>query len=885
MNADEEYKQQVLEPARAAGDRPPEDLRVRYRLREPLRPAEVAAAVKEVRQCWRRARGQLKYRKLIDRLEAEHRALVPVFEAAAAGDLGPLQTRLRAAQANSARRRVEAKARLLDAAGALGLLAPADLDGLARAGGVPIAELTKLAAGAGIEVREPDPLPVAPPYQTYQRVREALDVLGHRHLPDFVLGARLTGPMRVLGGFHAPGVRLDAATIAAVAQRWARHARDSSTTHADTVLVALKVALKEQQVDALVLYDIVARLRERRRQRASDAALLRHAVTDLGVDDGDARRLVFAIGRESAPERGAAGRLRELIDAGEVHAAGMLAEALLVHPDGQDLDRDAAVLAAEVRQRVAEGVRLHAAAAATPDPDRAWRLLAEALQLVPDLPGAEEHQRRLPPRPVPGVRATVDGAAVLLDWPPTPTKAGEIDYQVVRSGAGRTTEVAVTAETTARDPRPPVNVPLVYAVVARRGGAAAVPAVAGPLVVRPEPADVELFAGDGVVAGRWRCPPEAARTLVTRGDIPVAANKESFRDSGLWNGVTYHYRFAAVYVGEDGAEVTTRGLWRSATPAAPPKPVADLAVEPDPADQGRVLATFVAPPAGTVEILVLGAAPPWPYGAVVPVTEVLRTGRRVAAVPVPQPPPREGLLCHAPTGVLLAITVAGDTAAIGAHHRHVNLPPPRSLVAERRGDFIIVGFDWPPGVAEVEVTHRADLAPRHDGHKSTPADGERRAIVTKAAYDAQGGVRLAAPQSATVEVAVCSAGPAGGARVTGAPVTTIVPGRCVVRYDLYRTGPPWRRALVVKLVPDRPVRLGRLALVMRAGRVMPQRAADGETIAAWADLELNGPTELTVGLAKHHTGHGGPYWLRCLLTSDSGDVELADPPIRSLRFQ
>jgi hypothetical protein len=49
-DADEEYKRQVLEPARAAGDQPPEDLRVRYRLREPLRPAEVAASVKEVRQ-------------------------------------------------------------------------------------------------------------------------------------------------------------------------------------------------------------------------------------------------------------------------------------------------------------------------------------------------------------------------------------------------------------------------------------------------------------------------------------------------------------------------------------------------------------------------------------------------------------------------------------------------------------------------------------------------------------------------------------------------------------------------------------------------------------------------------------------------------------------
>jgi hypothetical protein len=884
-DADEEYKQQVLEPARAAGDQPPEDLRVRYRLREPLRPAEVTASVKAVRQCWRRARGQLKYRKLIDRLEADHRALVPVFDAAAHGDLGPLQSRLRAAQANTARRRVEAKAWLLDAAGALGLLAPADLDGLAKSSGVSLAELAELAASSGIEVRDPDPLPAVSPYQAYQRVREALDVLGHRHLPDFVLGGRPAGPMRVLDGFRMPGGRLDADTVAAVADRWARHARDSSATHADTVLVALKLVIKHGRLDELVLYDIAARLRERHRRRASERALLRHATGDLGLDEQDARRLIFAIGRESGPEGGPAGRLRELINAGEVHAAALLAEALLVISPDPD-DRDAAVLVTEVRERVAEGTRLHTAAAAAADPDRAWALLAEALQLVPDLPGAEEQQRRLPPRPVPAAAATVEGSAVQVSWSATPSEVGEIDYQVVRSGPdGRgSTEIAVTGGMTARDERPPANVPLTYAVVARRGTVAAAAATAGPVVVRPEPADVEVFAGDGVVTGRWRCPPAAARTLVTRDGAPVLSGKESFRDREVRNGTTYRYRLCAVYLDAAGKEVATPGVWRSATPTAPPQPVADLAVQPDPAEPGSVLATFAAPAHGTAEIVVLGAAPPWPFGAVVPVSEVLRAGRRVATVPVPQRPAREGLRFQAPTGVLLAITVAGDTAAIGAHQRHVNLPPPRGLVAERRGEVIMVGFDWPPGVAEVEVTCRLpDMA---SGPGAAGAGQEWRLTVTKAGYDAGGGLRLTVPEGVAAEVAVCSAGLAGGDRVAGAPVTTTVPGRCLVRYDLYRTGPPWRRGLVVALTPVRPasVRLRRLVLVRSPGKVIPRRTADGETIAAWDDIELTGPTELPVPVAKARSGPDGPYWLRCFLPGDDAEAELADPPVRRLRF-
>jgi hypothetical protein len=879
-DTDEEYKQRVLEPARAAGDQPPADLRVRYGLREPLRPAEVAAAVKEVRQCWRRARGQLKYRKLIDRLEADHRALVPVFEAAANGDLGPLQSRLRAAQANTARRRIEAKTWLLDAAGALGLLAPADLEGLAKTGGVPVAELATLAAGAGIEIRTPDQLPAVSPYQAYPRVREALDVLGHRQLPDFVLGGLLTGPMRVLDEFQAPGGRLDAAAVAAVADQWAKRARDSSATHADTVLVALKLMIKQGRLEEFVCYDIAARLRERHRRRASERALLRYATAELGVDEQDARRLIFAIGRESGPEGGgSAGRLRELLDAGEVHAAALLAEALLAtQPDAGD--GDAAVLVTEVRQRVARGTRLHAEAAASPDPDRAWALLAEALQLVPDLPGAEEQQRRLPPRPVPAARAAADGPAVVVTWSATPSAGGEIDYRVVRSGPeGRgADEIAVTTDLTARDERPPANVPVTYGVVARRGQAAAAPAIAGPVVVRPEPSDVEVFAGDGVVTGRWRSPPAAARTLVTRDGAPVLAGKESFRDREVRNGTTYRYRMSAVYLDAAGKEVATPGVWRSASPTAPPQPITDLNVQPDPMEPGRVLATFAAPAHGTAEIVVLGAPPPWPHGAVVPVSEVLRAGRRLAATPVPQPPSREGLRLPAPTGVLLAITVAGDTAAIGAHQRHVNLPPPRDLLAERRGEVIMVGFDWPPGVAEVEVTCRLPDTGAERSRTVTKA-------VTKAGYDAQGGLRLAAPEGAAVEVAVCSTGLAGGVRVSGAPVTTTIPGRCLVRYDLYRTGPPWRRGLVVALTSDRSVRLRRLVLVRSPGKVIPQREADGETIAAWDDLDLTGPKELPVPVAAARPGsHGpaGPYWLRCFLVT--GEAELADPPVRRLRF-
>ncbi|MEV4674719.1 hypothetical protein AB0K34_24010 [Actinomadura sp. NPDC049382] len=44
MTFDDDYRRDVLEPARAAGDQPPEDLRVRYALDAPLDALAGAAA-------------------------------------------------------------------------------------------------------------------------------------------------------------------------------------------------------------------------------------------------------------------------------------------------------------------------------------------------------------------------------------------------------------------------------------------------------------------------------------------------------------------------------------------------------------------------------------------------------------------------------------------------------------------------------------------------------------------------------------------------------------------------------------------------------------------------------------------------------------------------
>jgi hypothetical protein len=854
---EQRYVREVLEPARAAGNQPPDDLRVRYALVEPLNSREVAESVKRVRMCWRKSRGQLRFRRLIDRLEGDHLRLAPLFERAALGDLAPLRAELATTAELAGRRRAELRTRLLDAAGEMKTLAPGDLR---EFGG----EAAALAREAGIEIREPDVLPAAPPYPGYPRARDALDALGARHLREFVTGEARAG--RVLGPM--PDLR---PAIRRVSEQWSRRPHDGNRTNADTVLVALKRAGEasaagehgaasatagRDDVAELVLYDVVARLRERHQQRASEGALLRFAIDDLGVDEDDARRLVFSVIRESGVAGGLAARLRDLIDAGEIHAAAELAS--VAGP--AELTGDAELLAAEARRRIssATALRQEAAALVLTDPDEAWLRLADALRLVGDLPGAADLQAGLPPRAPGRMEAVVEGTEVTLSWEPTPSRVGEIGYVVTRC-LGRVPRHPGDGETLpagggfARDTAPPLNAPVFYAVFAVRGTAASAPAVAGPLHVRPEPADVFVRAADGVVAGRFTAPPEAVRVLVTRDGTPIPAERGGFRDETVTNGTTYHYRIAAAYLSADGHETITHGVHVAATPAARPDPVGDLGVEQDPA--GHLVVTYDEPRHGQVEMVALPGPPPWPAGTTLAVEEVHRVGRVLRTAPVPG-----GVALHASPGVLLAVSVSGDLATIGAHREHVNLTPPRELIAERRGEMITLGFDWPEDVTEAEVRWRCG-----DGE-------EHRLPVGRAGYDAHGGVRLPSPGGETVTIEVAAAATAYGRRVTGVPVRTVVPGRTIVGYDLRRS--PLRGPLVVTLTATAPARLRRLVLVARSGP-MPQRPADGETVMSWDDVEV--PARLPAGLPRLRR----PYWLRCF--AEDPAVELHDPPVRHLK--
>src|SRR5690606_31286810 len=206
----------------------------------------------------------------------------------------------------------------------------------------------------------------------------------------------------------------------------------------------------------------------------------------------------------------------------------------------------------------------------------------EAEAHAPDLPDLAELRRRWPPQPAGTPVAHATGTGVVVTWPASSSRAGQVWYRTYRStrpfppGLAGGDLVAEGTDGQAHDPAPPVNTPLYYAVVAQRGEVAAPPAMStAPAWFRPEVSDLRVTTGDGLVAAAWRTPPGAERVSIRRAvarpprdlsdGAPVAPAGAGLADRGLPPGVRHHYLVAVVYQGPDG-EWTTEGIRFSAVP-------------------------------------------------------------------------------------------------------------------------------------------------------------------------------------------------------------------------------------------------------------------------------------------------------------------------------
>jgi hypothetical protein len=872
------YRREVLDKGLPLRD----DLRWRYQLPHQLNGPAVAESVKEVRACWRRNRSRLKYRPVIDELEAGHLVHQAAFTAAAAGDLGPLLTALDAQNKEDGAGRKRLAAALEDAAAGLGLLPPGVLAELAAGHGTDVGEARKLLGRLKIALAAPERLPEAVPHAAYARCPGHLRKLQLRHLADFLAagrpGERTTGPVAVFDGALPGGPEVDAA-----AARWGRLPHGAAQTAAQSVVAAARQVLGAQGPEGLrdvLRYELAAALRDRRAARTAPDALVAYAVRELSVGEADARRLVFAVVHERAADP-VTTQLQRLVADGRLAAATALADSF---PD------EAGPLAERIRVRLDRAVRLRDEASRLrgTDPDRGWTLLDEAELLVTDLPGADDLRRTLAPRPASRVTATPDGSAILLSWDPSPSTVGGPRYLAVRQSGhrprspddGTPLPLGSPAATSVRDAAPPVNTPLYYAVAVRRAaepdGRPSPLAVCGPVLHRPEVSGSVLHAGEGTVTASWRLPKEAESAEVTRESggrsVRIAARRDGFTDSGLVNGTVYRYRVKVVYPwypGQDGVAATTPGVVLSATPTAPPEAVRSLRVEPVAGDRTALVARFSRPHSGEVRLYALDGPPPWPPGTRLAASEVQGVGRPLTAAPTPR-----GLRFATPLRrtVVLAVTLAGEEAVVGGHELIAPVPDLGRVEARRHGAEVTLAFDWPEhGVGEVEVSWGA------------PGGTVRRRSVSRAEYLHEAGARLSVPDGAAVEIEARPVDTAGAAKVRGAPSPASLPARIEVAYALSRTGLPGKRVLRAVFTATAATRADRLVLVRTRGATWPLSPDDGEELGALTavDLAAGQPVELAVPAPGSRRGG---YWLRCFAIGGGGAV-LRDPPVRDLRVR
>lgn len=865
------YRREVLD----AGVPVTEDLRTRYQLPRHIGGPAVAEAVTAVRACWRRSRARLKYRAVIEQLEAGYLIHRPLLDAAAAGDPGPLRAALEAHGRRAESERAGLRAALEEATGGLGMLAESTVAEIAAAHRVHEDRVRDLLPVLGLRIAEPDPLPWSVPHPAYARCAGHLEVLGLRHLADFLAagmpGGRTERPVRAFDALPA-----DPAAVEAAARRWGRVPHGAAHTAAQAVIAAVRGVLTEQGPEGLariLLHELAMPLRTRYAARATPATLLAYAVGDLSVAEGDARRLVFAVLHEAAGDP-VSERLRRLAADGRLAEAAAVADRL---PPGS-LAEDVRALAEHVRGKLAEarGVVDRARRLPPAEADRAWDLLEQAEAAVRDLPGIDAVRRGLAVRPVSGLAAARDGAGVTVRWRPSPSTTGEPEYVLLRTeqrpprdaADGTVLPLASPRATSYVDGAPPACVPLYYAVAVRRaaepGSAPSPLTVSGPVVHWPEVTDTHLRPGDRQITADWRCPDraqsvEVVRTAANGEEVRVAARRDGFTDGGLANGTTYGYRIRVVYR-TDGGPVRTEGVRRTGTPLAPPEPVTGLDIR---LVDGYLLARLDPLPGGEVRLYGFDGMPPWPAGTRLRTTELPE--RPIVAQPAPEglrfaPPER-------PT-MVLAVTVTGERAVVGAHAAAAASALGTPTLTRHGGTGVAVVFDWPPDSGdEVEVTWRSP----------GQAGGQRR-VVTRATYRHEAGVRLPVADGAGVEVEVRPIALLGGVPVHGPPRTAVMPPRADVEYRLERHGLPGRRTVTAVFTARTTVRAERLLLVRSRGPVWPLEPADGDVLAEAADVTL-GPGQDVRLSARLARGPGGR--LRCFAVGEA--FVLRDPPQHTLK--
>jgi hypothetical protein len=871
------YLAEVLEPARKAGNVPPLDLYARYGLPRDIHDEAVFAhQIAEVLAFWRELRTRRTHARLADTLITAHADLERT---------GRLTLQSFAERHTDARRgQLERLTRLAEAeAGVATHVGPSAVRrlNLVLDGAVSETDIIEALGKAGVRVVGEFPRLPRAPHSKQADLARYVAQLGVRLSGAVVFGDAIGQGFTILDGFRlAEGRVLAEAAIAEASERIAElsHADPAKATSENVLAILSTAARKPGDLDALLLSEIVERLRA-----LAHSGFLQRAVAtqaqELGLVEEEAGLIAAAI---LAPDTldGVRQQIEQDLAAGRLRNAQRRAADLPVDdPLREETAAAAAAVAAIVRQADAErGLGRD---------ERAAALLAEAIDRARDdteLPG---RLAVIPPPPPSDAKARMDGNHVLITWKPSPAAAGTVQYRVVR-GTDRapaapsegTAAVTRTERTDVTDGEAPAGAELFYRVFATRGGETwSMPASARPFIFTPEVADVSVSVSGDSVGAAWRPHPGAYAVRVARREdgVPrgpddgtvIEASLTGFTDIGLRTGVEYHYRIVTSYRGADGEQLPSAGVVIRAVPEPPLRPVDVLDVIGSADNTTVFVIAWTPPPYGRVRLVLTDAPLPWPAGTCLTPQDAAGL-REVSGIPEHGTDGRDVFELHPPTGrhCVTALTIGRNSAVVGSSAEVWLAEPVRGLSARRMHDEIRLAWIWPDQATDAVV--------RWPG-------GEHS--CSRRRYEDEGGVVITTGAAQT-SVEVRAVYPRRAGQLISPAVKTQVAARGVaVNYRILRTS--WRlRQRTFELVTEEATRLPALVVVRSTGRYAPDDPREGETIKRVEPQDIV-PGQLvtfTVEAGK------GPAWVACFVDPDAPEaaacgILLFPPPGEEMRLR
>ena len=290
--------------------------------------------------------------------------------------------------------------------------------------------------------------------------------------------------------------------------------------------------------------------------------------------------------------------------------------------------------------------------------------------------------------------------------------------------------------------------------------------------------------------------------------------------------------------------------------------VAGLGVDIVAGEDHRLVLAWTTPARGSVTIYRHDLPPPWRQGTAVPIDELSRHGRPVAATTEDGSDGTSRITADHQDGrsFFTAVTVGKDRALVGPTVSVASASPVGRLRASRNGTRGRLQWDWPEGAHRCRISW--SVAP-DSGEVVQPVPSMRSGLEMPEGQASAGQSVLALPAVQSAECGIRQYHDDGGfeievgERPTSVSVVTIrrdadgeivspaveatVPGpEITVRYAFQRRTrwTPWRPSKLV-LLADRPCRIPPLTIVHSPGRVLPLRPESGTPILRLPEVDLS----------------------------------------------